>query len=174
MRDFCGGLLSDYVEINTEAWRFQPRVAAVCVWRDHILLQRALDGAFWVLPGGRLLPLESTTVALARTMRWEIGQEVTVQRLLWVMEYVARMEAQLVHELGFYYAIGLPENSSFLDLTRHHAGVERGHDLVLRWFPVETLPGVALFPDFLRTAVRQMPDSPQHVVRLEDDARRGG
>jgi hypothetical protein len=25
----------NYVEIDTDSWRFQPRVAAVCVWQDH-------------------------------------------------------------------------------------------------------------------------------------------
>jgi ADP-ribose pyrophosphatase YjhB (NUDIX family) len=161
--------LSNYVEINAEGWRFQPRVAAVCVWQDHVLLQGALDGAFWVLPGGRLLPLELTADALVRTMLWEIGQEVMIQRLLWVMEYVAPMGGQPVHELGFYYAIDFPENSPVHDLTRDHAGVERGHDLVLRWFPIDALTDVQLFPDFLRSAVRDMPDSPQHIVRVVHD-----
>ena len=159
--------MSNYVEIDADRWRFQLRVAAVCVWRDHVLLQGALDGAFWVLPGGRLLPLELTADALVRTMRWEIGQEVTVQRLLWVMEYVTPMGGRPVHELGFYYAIDLPENSRFRDLTRDHAGLERGHDLVLRWFHVDALADVSLYPDFLRTALRQVPDSPQHVVRVD-------
>ncbi len=156
-----------YVEVDTPGWRFQPRVAAVCVWRQHVLLQGALDGAFWVLPGGRLQPLELTSDALIRTMRWEIAQDVKVQRLLWVMEYVFPKGGRSVHELGFYYAIDLPENSPFLDLTRDHAGVERGHDLVLRWFPVGALVDVPLFPGFLRTAVRQLPDSPQHIVRVD-------
>ena len=164
----------NYIEIDTEGWRFQPRVAAVCVWQDHVLLQGALDGAFWVLPGGRLLPLELTAEALVRTMRWEIGQEVTIQRLLWVMEYVALIGGVSVHELGFYYAIDLPGNSPFFDLTRDHAGVERGHDLILRWFPIDALPDLPLLPDFLRTAVRQMPDSPQHVVRVDLEARPQG
>ena len=165
--------MSNYVEIQTDGWSFQPRVAAVCVWQDHVLLQEALDGAFWCLSGGRLLPLEVTADALVRTMRWEIGQEVTVQRLLWVMEDVSLREGRPFHELGFYYAIDLPENSPFLDLTRDHAGVERGHDLVLRWFPVDALPDLPLFPEFLRTAVRQMPDSPQHIVRVDIAARSG-
>jgi ADP-ribose pyrophosphatase YjhB (NUDIX family) len=166
--------LSTYVEIHADGWRFQPRVAAVCVWQGHVLLQGALDGAFWVLPGGRLLPLELTASALVRTMRWEIGQEVTVQRLLWVMEYVTPMGVQPVHELGFYYATDLPDNSPFFDLGRDHAGVERGHDLVLRWFPVDALPDVALFPEFLRTAMQQIPDSPQHIVRADITARSEG
>ncbi len=164
----------NYVEIDADGWRFQPRVAAVCVRQDHLLLQQALDGAFWVLPGGRLLPLELTADALVRTMRWEIGQEVTVQRLLWVMEYVTPVAGRPVHELGFYYAIDMPENSRFLDLTHDHAGVERGHDLLLRWFRVDALPDLPLFPDFLRTAVRRVPDSPQHIVRVDIDPRREG
>ena len=73
----------NYVEIDAGGWRFQLRVAAVCVWRDHVLLQGALDGDFWVLPGGRVLPLEQTADGLVRTMRWELDQEVTVKRLLW-------------------------------------------------------------------------------------------
>ena len=157
----------NYVEIDADGWRFQPRVAAVCVWRDHLLLQRALDGTFWVLPGGRLLPLEPTTDALIRTMRWEIQQEVTVQRLLWVMEYITRVGGRAVHELGFYYAIDLPETSPFFDLGRDHAGVERGQDLLLRWFRIAGLPDVPVFPEFLRTALGQTPDSPQHIVRAD-------
>ena len=156
-----------YVEIDSEDWRFQTRVAAVCVWQDHLLLQRALDGAFWVLPGGRLQPLELTADALLRTMRWEIAQKVTVQRLLWVMEYVTRIAGRAVHELGFYYAADLPADSPFLDLTRDHAGVERGHDLLLRWFRIGDLPDLAIFPVFLRTAVAHMPDSPQHIVQVD-------
>ena len=158
--------MTEYVEIDAAGWRFQPRVAAVCVQEDHVLLQGALDGEFWVLPGGRLLPLELTADALVRTMRSEIGQDLTIQRLLWVMEYVAPMGGQTVHELGFYYAVDLPEHSPFSDLTRDHAGVERGHDLVLRWFPIDALSEVPLLPDFLRTALRQIPDSPQHIVKV--------
>jgi ADP-ribose pyrophosphatase YjhB (NUDIX family) len=149
-------------------------VAAVCVLQDHILLQRALDGDFWVLPGGRLLPLELTSDALVRTMRWEIRQEITVRRLLWVMEYITPMGGRPVHELGFYYAIDLPANSPFFDLTRDHAGAERGHDLLLRWFPVDDLPDVPLFPEFLRAEVRQLPESPHHIVWVNGDVRPRG
>ncbi len=159
--------MTNYIEIHADGWRFQPRVAAVCIWQDHVLLQGALDGEFWVLPGGRLLPLELTADALVRTMRGEIGQEVTVQRLLWVMEYVTPIGGQAVHELGFYYAIDLPETSPFFDLTLDHAGVERGHDLILRWFPISALADLPLFPDFLRTALRRLPDSPQHIVQAD-------
>jgi hypothetical protein len=68
--------------------------------------------------------------------------------------------------MGFYYAVDLPANSPLFDLTHDHAGVERGHDLVLRWSPVDALSDIPLFPEFLRTALRQMPDGPQHIVQV--------
>ena len=38
---------------------------------------------------------------------------------------------------------------------------------LLRWFPIDELPGLTVFPEFLRTAVRQLPDSPQHIVQVD-------
>jgi hypothetical protein len=48
--------------------------------------------------------------------------------------------------------------------------VERGYDLVLRWFQIDDLPDVPLVPDFLRAAIRHLPDSPQHIVETSFDA----
>ena len=158
-----------YVDIDAGDWRFHPRVAAVCAWHGHVLLQGALDGDFWVLPGGRVQPLEVTTDALRRTMSWELDQEVSVGQLLWVMEYVYPVGQRTTHELGFYYAIELPEDSQLLDLTREHVAVERGHDLVLRWFPLGALSELRLFPAFLRTALQDPPATPQHVVQTDRD-----
>jgi 8-oxo-dGTP pyrophosphatase MutT (NUDIX family) len=159
--------METYIEIDTGAWRFQPRVAAVCVWRDHVLLQHAIDGPFWVLPGGRLLPLERTADALVRTMRGEIGQDVAIGRLLWVMESITPIGGRPVHEIGFYYETDLPGGSPFHDLSRDHAGTERGHDLLLRWFPVDELAEVALRPEFLRAAIAHQPAVLQHIVRVD-------
>jgi 8-oxo-dGTP pyrophosphatase MutT (NUDIX family) len=156
----------EYLEIDTDRWRFQPRVAAVCVWRDHVLVQRAIDGEFWVLPGGRVLPFEATPQALRRTLRWEIGQDVTVHGLLWVMEYATTVAGRGFHELGFYFAVDLPADSPFLDLTGDHAGVERGRDLVLRWVPLADVPDLPIVPEFLRRSLGDRPDSPRHVVAM--------
>ena len=51
--------------------------------------------------------------------------------------------------------------------------MERGHPLTLRWFPIAGLPDIALLPAFLRTALQQLPVSPQHLVEVEPDARPG-
>ena len=165
--------MTGYIEISEDGWRFQPRVAAVFLRREHVLLQHAIDGPFWVFPGGRVQPLERTSDTLVRTMRGEIGQDVTLQRLYWVMEYLTRLGDGWLHELGFYYAVDLPEGSPFLDLAATHAGNERGYELTLRWFPVDALEDVPLLPSFFRTALRQPPEEIQHVVVDETSASSG-
>jgi ADP-ribose pyrophosphatase YjhB (NUDIX family) len=159
-----------YLEIATDDWRFQLRVAAVFLRSDHVLLQRAIDGPFWVFPGGRVHALERTSDAVVRTMRGEIGQDVMVRQLHWVMEYLTRTNDGRLHELGFYYAVDLPEGSPYLDLTATHTGTERGHELTLCWFPVDELEDVPLLPSFFRTALRQPPDEVQHVFVVETQA----
>ena len=153
-----------YIEIDQDGSRFQLRVAAVFVRDRHVLLQHALDGPFWVLPGGRILPFESTADAIVRTMRDELGQDITALRPLWVMEYRTRIAGEPFHEIGFYYETGLPEGSPLEDLTIDHEGVERGHDLTLHWFAMDGLSDVPLEPAFFRTALHDLPDGIQHVV----------
>jgi 8-oxo-dGTP pyrophosphatase MutT (NUDIX family) len=159
--------VTGYLGIVADGWRFQPRVAAVFLAGEHVLLQRATDGPFWVFPGGRVHPLERTSDALVRTMRGEIGQDVTVRQLHWVMEYLTGTNDGRLHELGFYYAVDLPEGSPFLDLAATHSGTERGHELTLRWFPIDALEDVPLLPSFFRTALRQPPEDIRHVVVVE-------
>ncbi len=71
--------------------------------------------------------------------------------------------------MGFYYAIALAETSPFLDLSHDQGGVERGRRLLLRWFPVEVAPDLPLVPDFLRTALGKVPNSPQPFVLVDID-----
>lgn len=160
----------NYVEIDRDAFRFQLRVAAVCIQREQVLLQGALDGDFWVLPGGRVLPGEATSDALRRTLNWEWNQTVEVRRLLWLMEYVAPIRGQVTHELGFYYAVDLPADSPYLDLNRDHGAVERGHQLLLRWFPLNRVSELPLFPEILRARLTSVPGTLQHIVDVSDPA----
>jgi ADP-ribose pyrophosphatase YjhB (NUDIX family) len=155
-----------YIEIDTEEWHFQPRVAAVFVERGHVLLQHAIDRPFWVLPGGRLHPLELTADALVRTMSDELGQAIAVQRLLWTSEFLTSIGTRTLHEFGFYYLAGLPAESPFLDLARDHRGDERGHELLLRRFPIERLADLPLMPEFLRAAMASLPPTPRHIVSV--------
>src|SRR5579884_2715922 len=87
---------------------FNVRVAGVCIHRDHVLLSRGEQDDFWALPGGRLEFDESTAAALQREMREEIGVEVVVGSLLWLVENFFEYNGVATHELLFIYEFTLP------------------------------------------------------------------
>jgi hypothetical protein len=100
-----------------------------------------------------------------------INLEVSVGRLLWVVENFFPYAGQRRHEVGFYFAVSLPEGADEIDphreFSRHPA--DAAYRLRFRWFPSEQLPSVSLYPAFLRTALAQLPAGPIHVVHTGDD-----
>jgi ADP-ribose pyrophosphatase YjhB (NUDIX family) len=146
--------------------RFIYRAVAVMVQEGHVLLHRAERDDFWSLPGGRCELLETAAATVRREMREELGTDVTVERLLWVVENFFVFDGPH-HELGLYYFVSLPPESGLLDVSATFAGQEEQLPLIFRWFPVADLAGVPLYPVFLRDALRSMPDTIQHVVNRD-------
>lgn len=81
------------ISVEVGAVRFNLRVAGVCLNEDRVLVHQAPWEAFASLPGGRIEAMESTEGALRREMREELGCEVAVERLLWVIENFLSMRA---------------------------------------------------------------------------------
>jgi hypothetical protein len=93
-----------------------------------------------------------------------LREAITIERLLWTTEYITTIAGRYAHQIGFYYLVILPDGNPYLDLARDHAGVERGHPLTLRWFPLTGVSNLMLYPDFLRTGLQHIPDTPQHLI----------
>lgn len=145
------------------------RVAGVCVHEGHVLAQRMEHETIWALPGGRPALFETSRDALVREMIEEIEVEVEVGRLLWVMENVFTYEGQRFHEIGFYYQMTLPDDSELLNVRREHIGHEGEIPLIFRWLPIAELEDLPLYPEFLRGALREVPETTVHVVEVDED-----
>jgi ADP-ribose pyrophosphatase YjhB (NUDIX family) len=152
------------VSFACEGTRFHYCVDGVCIHDGHVLLCRAGEAEYWFTPGGRVELGETSQAALLREMQEELGEDVSVGRLLWVVENLFVLGAEPTHELALMYAITLPQSSSFLDLAHERVTEDAGMILTLRWFPLATLPAVELRPAFLRTAFQQLPEQITHVV----------
>lgn len=152
---------------DTEPARFNARVAGVCLHDSNVLLHKAGNADFWALPGGRIEALETSAAALAREMAEELLLQVTVGRLLWLVEGFFTYEGRHFHELGFYYEMTLPAESTLRDV-RHswHAsdGSASDYPLFFQWRPVATLPQLRLFPAFLRTGLQHPPEATTHMI----------
>lgn len=142
-----------------------PRTAAVFLYQDHLLLQGEPEGTFWTLPGGRIKSLESSREALLREMREELDTDIQIERLLWISEEFFMNGDIAQHQFGFYYLATLPAHSSLSKLERIFTAVEDdGTPILFRWFPLDQLPAITLYPTFLTTSVRNLPDHIQHII----------
>jgi 8-oxo-dGTP pyrophosphatase MutT (NUDIX family) len=146
---------------------FSYRVAAVIVHDGHVLLNRVESDSFWFLPGGRCEAMEPSAVALVREMQEELGETVTIQRLLWVIENFFTHEGRSYHELGLYYLVTLPPTSPLLDGSTVFRGYEQHIPLILRWFPLDETGRLPLYPVFLRTGLQNIPDRIEHIVNRD-------
>lgn len=158
--------------------RFNVRTVAVFVRDGRVLLHRDDEWTIWALPGGRLELGESSDVALRREVEEELGTAVASARLLWVCEDFFEHLGKCWHEIGFYYLVEprTPEALPPLDRETLRQD-EQGFELTFRWFPFDELAAIELNPVFLRTRLRCLPATVEHLVvrsgRLagdEDDA----
>ena len=99
-------------------------------------------------------------------MREEIGTDVKVDRLLWLAENFFHYGSRSHHEIGFYYLMHLPADSPLRDTTVF-LGHEGAMSVHFEWFPVDALEDVPLFPSFLRTGLKVLPEHTVHIVHID-------
>ena len=66
--------------------RFTYRVGGILIQHEHVLCQSAGEEGFWFLPGGRAEVGESARISLLREMQEELGVDLQIERLLYVVE----------------------------------------------------------------------------------------
>jgi ADP-ribose pyrophosphatase YjhB (NUDIX family) len=154
-------------EIAARHARFNYRVAAVFIHDGHALLHRGVIENFWILPGGRPEIHEASHEAIVREMHEEMGLWAEIERLLWVVENFFVYEGERAHELTFYYLMKLPAQSGYEDVHREFSGFEGDLPIIFRWFPVDQLSDVPIYPTFLRTSLIDLPASPVHLIHTD-------
>lgn len=147
--------------------RFNHRAAGIVLNRDRVLIHRAEIDDFWSLPGGRVSMLESTTDALKREMREELGVEVYIERLVWVVENFFEYDGRNYHELALYYLMAFMHGHHLYDRNEPFSGDEEGIKLVFRWHRLDELRKILLYPSFLQEKLSAIPETIEHIVHTE-------
>lgn len=148
--------------------RFSVRVAAAIIHQGRVLLQNAENDDFWVLPGGRAEVMEPAREGVAREMREELGEDVSVGRLLWVVDNFFRYGQSDWHEIGLYWLASLPETSSLVNCESFHGAEERGARFTCQWRGLDSLHRVRLYPSFLTEGLAALPDSAQYIIHRDE------
>lgn len=149
--------------------KFTYRIAAIIIYQNHVLLQHAVDAGHWFLIGGRAELGETALETVTREIREELGIEGNIERLLWVVENFFAMDGKQHHELGLYFLVSLPDDTSIYDITQPfvRTDTDAGEELVLQWHPIDKLAEAPLYPSFLQEALKTLPEGTEHVVHVD-------
>lgn len=143
---------------ETENGRFNLRSAAVVILDDHVLIHRAREDDFWALPGGRVELFETSSDAVVREIREELGIACKVERRLWHVESFFEFEAKRFHELANYFLITFA-NQTIINSEIDFKGIEETDELIFRWVPLTRLGHYNLKPEFLVEKLIELPHS---------------
>jgi hypothetical protein len=98
-------------------------------------------------------------------MREELDTEIQIERLLWVSEEFFTTEDKEQHQFSFYYLASLPAHSAYYELEQIFTAVEDDATPILfRWFELDQLHTITLYPTFLTTNIHNLPTSIQHII----------
>jgi 8-oxo-dGTP pyrophosphatase MutT (NUDIX family) len=145
--------------------RFTYRISGILLHRGHVLCQAAEKRNFWFLPGGRAELGESAKETLFREMQEELGIDVKVERLLYIIENFFSHAKGTEHEVGLYFWMTAPADAYvYHSLETFMHTDEIGNCQCFDWLPLERLDDFALYPPVLQKALQKIPE---HVVHIE-------
>lgn len=153
------------IVFEKDGTRFNYRSVAIMIDNENILLHKSGNNPYWSLPGGRVEFNESANDAAIREVMEELNVEISVKRLLWVIENFFSYKETAVHELGFYFLTNVPD-----ELKRRGEefySIDNGNKLTFRWFPLKKIESTELYPTFFRTALKTLPESTRYIVHTD-------
>ena len=107
--------------------------------------------------------LEQSEDALQREWREELNTDINVGRLVWVVENFFKEGDRDFHEVGMYYMINLPANSSLLNF-KEYTCTDGPVTLRFRWFPLSDIVRLEIHPLFLKKGLLHIPECTEHVI----------
>lgn len=150
------------VVFHTDIALFNYRVAGIWIKNGHVLLHRDVNEKNWSLPGGRVKMAEDSTLSIKREFQEELGLDIKIERLAWVVENFFEYKGKDVHEMGLYYLVTQKNESFELNMSPFYGN--EGERLIYRWTPLEELQKIQLYPEFLRTDLATISLSTEHII----------
>lgn len=142
--------------------KFNFRSVAVFINDGKVLLHKIRDNPYWSLPGGRVEFMESAATTVIREVKEELGIDCQVMRPLWVMENFFNYNDKKIHEIAFYFLV--TGTQELLNKGMEFIMMENGTTrLQFKWVDISSLENEILFPEFLRTSLKSLPQTLQYI-----------
>ena len=147
------------ITFETEAGRFNYRVAAVLLDGERILAMHDERSPYWYLPGGRVRMGERAEDAVLREVREELGIEARILWPLWLSQSFFNEDVDRVdyHELCLYFLLDA-SGTDLLARGDRFRGPEHRHVHDFAWLPFQRLKDEYFYPLFLKTDIYHLPE----------------
>lgn len=121
---------------------FGVRVSALLLKDNKIFLAKSPKGEYYLISGAILVG-ESTEDAVRREVKEEIGIDIEVGELAFVVENQFTIEQTAYHQIEFHYVV--------TPLSEPHSEMEEGGQRrCCEWVPVDRIGEINLNPAFLK------------------------
>jgi 8-oxo-dGTP pyrophosphatase MutT (NUDIX family) len=157
------------ITIKQNSARFTYRVAAIAIHNGSILFEHAPNRDFYHPPGGRAELGETAAESLTREMREELGIDITIVRLLYVVEQFFTHNNVAHQTLGLYFLVTFPADAYLYTETGPFTRVEEEDwHLTFAWLPIAELERFPIVPSFLRSGLQHIPEQTMHIVHTDE------
>ena len=160
-------MADNMVQFDSGNNRFLMSTRGIALDKGRVLLFNVIGWDWWALPGGRVEIQEKSEDALRREMQEELNTTVKVGRLVWIVENFFRENERSYHEVGMYYLMDLPTDSTVIT-SQESTSKDGPVTLRFRWFRLQELDKINLRPAFLRKALQNLPKQIEHVIWHDD------
>lgn len=144
----------------TEEGKLNVRACAVILHEGKILAMRDERSPYYYLPGGRVQMGETAENAVLRELSEELDIEAKIERPLWLNQafFTEDVDHLRYHELGFYFLMDVTKSDLFFR-GQSFLGTEEKHSHIFEWLPFEKLKELYFYPEFLKTAITDLPEA---------------
>ena len=143
---------------------FNLRTAGIIIEDGYIFLERKESDDFWSIPGGRTEFLEETEDTVIREYKEEIGADVKPIRQVYLTEDFFIYQQKQYHEIGFYYLTKMLSRE-FLEKEKTYIGKEGKENLIYRWFTLDRLKDIKIYPKFLEKELLNIPNEIKKIIQ---------
>jgi len=130
--------------------RTAARAVVICDGRLLATKMRDAQGVYYILPGGGQNPGETLEETVRRECLEEVGVEVTVERLLYVREYIGKNHTFSARHAQFHQL----ETVFLCSIKDPHAAcpgaVIDNHQIGVSWLALENLQRIRFYPESVK------------------------
>ena len=149
------------IGMNTPDGDFSLRAAALIINNNQLLAIKHDNYDCFYTIGGGVNVNEASTDAVTREVCEETGYLLSVDRLVYIQERFYNINNARHHEVVFFYLM------KSADVRIENETCTDHQEEKLYWIPIDELQNTNIVPEFLRTALTNIPEEVVHIISKE-------